>query len=224
MKVLIVDDEKKLALALARGLSLKGYTVDVLHDGKSALTRISLHAIDYDLVILDLMLPSVSGTEICKTVRELGVTVPILILTARSAVENKIDLLLSGADDYMVKPFSFEELAARVHAILRRPKKTAQQKISVGDLELNAALRTAIKDGVPLTLTLKEFSLLEYLMRHPNEVVNREELLSHLWDFNYDSFSNVVDVHVKNLRKKLDQGNSPSILQTVRGVGYRLCI
>ena len=224
MKILIVDDEEKLADALARGLTLKGYTTDTLHDGKSALTRLSLHSKDYDLVILDLMLPFVSGTEICKTVRELGVTVPILILTARNEVENKVDLLLSGADDYMVKPFSFEELAARVQVILRRPQETVQQKVNVGGIELNATLRTATKDGVPLTLTLKEFALLEYLMRHPNEVVNREELISHLWDFNYDSFSNVVDVHVKNLRKKLDKRNSPSILETIRGVGYRLRI
>ncbi|OGZ16265.1 MAG: DNA-binding response regulator [Candidatus Lloydbacteria bacterium RIFOXYC12_FULL_46_25] len=224
MKILIVDDEEKLADALARGLTLKGYTTDVLYDGKSALTRISLHSKDYDLVILDLMLPFVSGTEICKTVRELGVTVPILILTAQSDVENKVDLLLSGADDYMVKPFSFDELAARVHVILRRPQETVQQKVAVGGIALNATLRTATKDGVSLMLTLKEFALLEYLMRHPNEVVNREELLSHLWDFNYDSFSNVVDVHVKNLRKKLDEGSGPSILETVRGIGYRLRI
>jgi two-component system OmpR family response regulator len=224
MKILIVDDEEKLADTLARGLRLKGYTVDVLYDGKSALTRISVHAKDYDLVILDLMLPFVGGVEICKTVRERGVTVPILILTARHEVENKVDLLLSGADDYMVKPFSFEELAARVHVLLRRPTETVQQKVSVGGIDLNATLRTATKDGKPLSLTLKEFSLLEYLLRHPNEVVNREELLSHLWDFNYDSFSNVVDVHVKNLRKKLDKRNNPSILETVRGVGYRLRI
>ena len=224
MKILIVDDEEKLADTLARGLRLKGYAVDVLYDGKSALTRISVHSKDYDLVILDLMLPFVSGDEICKTVRARGVTVPILILTARNEVENKVDLLLSGADDYMVKPFSFEELAARVHVILRRPAETVQQKVSIGGIELNATLRTATKDGKPLSLTLKEFSLLEYLLRHPNEVVSREELLSHLWDFNYDSFSNVVDVHVKNLRKKLDKRNSPSILETVRGVGYRLRI
>ena len=224
MKILIVDDEEKLADTLARGLRLKGYTVDVLYDGKSALTRISVHSKDYDLVILDLMLPFVSGDEICKTVRARGVTVPILILTARSEVENKVDLLLSGADDYMVKPFSFEELAARVHVLLRRPTETVQQKVSVGGIELNATLRTASKDGKPLSLTLKEFSILEYLMRHPNEVVNREDLLSHLWDYNYDSFSNVVDVHVKNLRKKLDTRNKPSVLETVRGVGYRLRI
>lgn len=224
MKILIVDDEEKLADTLARGLRLKGYTTDVLYDGKSALTRISVHSKDYDLVILDLMLPFVSGDEICKTVRARGVTVPILILTARHEVENKVDLLLSGADDYMVKPFSFEELAARVHVILRRPVETLQQKVSVGGIELNATLRTVTRDGNPLSLTLKEFSILEYLMRHPNEVVNREDLLSHLWDYNYDSFSNVVDVHVKNLRKKLDTKNSPSILETVRGVGYRLRI
>ena len=222
MKILIVDDDEKLADTLAHGLRLKGYAVDVLYDGKSALTRISVHSKDYDLVILDLMLPFVSGDEICKTVRARGVTVPILILTARHEVENKVDLLLSGADDYMVKPFSFEELAARVQVILRRPPETVQQKVSIGGVELNATLRTATNKGAPLSLTLKEFSILEYLMRHPNEVVNREDLLSHLWDYNYDSFSNVVDVHVKNLRKKLDTKNSPSILETVRGVGYRL--
>ncbi|TSC85558.1 MAG: two-component system, OmpR family, copper resistance phosphate regulon response regulator CusR [Parcubacteria group bacterium Gr01-1014_8] len=222
MKILLVEDEQKLADALARGLSLKGYTVDTIHDGKKALNRISLHRSDYDLVILDLMLPSMDGAEICKTVREWGVTVPILILTARNETDRKVELLLSGADDYLVKPFSFKELAARVHALLRRPTETVPKIISVSNIELNPVERTVKRDGEEIPLTLKEFGLLEYFMRHPNQVVNREDLLTNLWDFNYASFSNVVDVHVKNLRKKLGSGESENPLETVRGIGYRL--
>jgi DNA-binding response OmpR family regulator len=222
MKILIVEDEKKLAEAMARGLAHKGYAVDIVNDGKKALTRVSLHRNDYDLVILDLMLPSMDGLEIAKAIREYEISVPILVLTARNETENKVNLLLSGADDYMVKPFSFDELAARVHALLRRPVETVPEILRVGDIELNPIERTVMRGGSPIQLTLKEFGLLEYFMRHPNEVVNREDLLSHLWDFNYASFSNVVDVHVKNLRRKLDRGSRSSILETVRGIGYRL--
>lgn len=222
MKILLVEDEEKLADALSRGLKLKGYAVDVVHDGKKALNRISLHRTDYDLVILDLMLPSMDGQEICKTAREWGVTTPILILTARSETDRKVELLLSGADDYLVKPFSFEELAARVHALLRRPTATLPSVINVNDIELNPVERTVRRDGKEVPLTLKEFGLLEYFMRHPNQVVNREDLLTNLWDFNYASFSNVVDVHVKNLRKKLSDDASEDPLETVRGIGYRL--
>ena len=222
MKILIVEDEEKLAAALARGLSLKGYAVDIISDGQKAMTRITLHRDDYDLIILDLMLPGMDGDEICKAARELDVTVPILILTARSETESKVDLLNSGADDYIVKPFSFEELVARVHVLLRRPQGTVPEIIRIKDIALNPIERSVYRDGVQISLTLKEFGLLEYLMRRPNEVVNREELLSHLSDFNYDSFSNVTDVHVKNLRKKLDRAGSPGILETVRGIGYRI--
>lgn len=221
MKILVVDDEKKLADALAKGLTLKGFSVDTLYDGKDALARIRLHAPDYDLIILDLMLPNVGGVAITKDVRELGVTTPILILTAQQETEVKVDLLLSGADDYMVKPFSFDELVARVHAILRRPKTMVTEVLEAGTITLDPSKRVATESGVPLTLTLKEFALLEYFMRHEGEVVNREDLLAHLWDFNYDSFSNVVDVHVKNLRKKLDTKGAPCTLEAVRGIGYR---
>lgn len=221
MKILVVDDEQKLADALAKGLTLKGFSVDTLYDGKDALARIRLHAPDYDLIVLDLMLPHVGGVAITKEVRELGVTTPIIILTAQQETETKVDLLLSGADDYMVKPFSFDELVARVHAILRRPKTMVAEVLSAGTITIDPNARTAQVDGAPLSLTLKEFSLLEYFMRHQNEVVNREDLLAHLWDFNYDSFSNVVDVHVKNLRKKLDEKGSACTLEAVRGIGYR---
>lgn len=222
MKILIVEDEVKLAEAISRGLTYQGYTTDIVSDGKKALTRISLHRDDYDLVILDLMLPSLDGWEICKAAREMEISIPILILTARAETENKVKLLLSGADDYVVKPFSLAELIARVHALLRRPTEALPAALSVRGIELHPAERTVTREEEELSLTLKEFSVLEYLMRHQNQVVSREDLLSHLWDFNYDSFSNVVDVHVKNLRKKLDTPNTPSVIETIRGIGYRI--
>lgn len=222
MRILIAEDETKLAEGLAEGLSRRGYAVDTLGDGKKVFTRISMHRNDYDLLILDLMLPSMSGYDICRQMRDEQITVPILVLTAKGDTEDKVQMLLAGADDYLEKPFSFDELAARMQAVLRRPVQAVPTTLKVGDIELHPAERTASKDGVPLTLTLKEFGLLEYFLRHPNQVVNREDLIAHLWDFNYESFSNVVDVHVKNLRQKLDRGSSPSILETVRGIGYRL--
>ena len=222
MKILLVEDEAKLALAIKKGLEMEGYTVDIIDDGKKALTRISLHRSDYDLVILDLMLPSMDGGEITRQTREMGITLPILILTARAETETKVATLMAGADDYLVKPFSFAELIARIRAILRRPTESLPEVLAVGNLELNTSERRVTRDGEEIPLTLKEFGLLEYFMRRPNQVVNREDLLSHLWDFNYIGFSNVVDVHVKNLRHKLDTGNGDTILETVRGIGYRL--
>ena len=222
MRILLIEDEEKLAEALSRGLTQKGYAVDTLTDGEKGFTRVSLHRHDYDLDILDLMLPTMSGEEVCAAIRKEGITVPILILTARNENEIKIRLLLSGADDYMVKPFAFEELTDRMHALLRRPAESLPEILTVGDITLNPAERTVERDGKPILLTLKEFGMLEYFMRHPNQVVNREDLLSHLWDFNYASFSNVVDVHVKNLRNKLSAKGSSDVLETVRGIGYRL--
>lgn len=222
MKILLVEDEKQLADALARGLTQKGYAVDIVEDGEKALTRISLHREDYDLVILDLMLPKKDGLEVCKAARELGVTVPILILTARTETERKVELLLAGTDDYMIKPFSLDELTARIHALMRRPSESKPETLTVGNIELNVQERRVTRNGKDIPLTLKEFGLLEYFMRRPNQVVNRENLLANLWDFNYVSFSNVVDVHVKNLRRKLDDGSGLAVLETVRGIGYRL--
>jgi len=222
MKILLVEDEEKLAEAIKRGLELGGYTVDIIGDGKKALSRISLHRTDYDAVILDLMLPSMDGHEVCKEMRAQNITVPILILTARAETNTKVDLLLSGADDYLVKPFSFAELSARLQALLRRPSQALPEKLQVGTIELDPGTRRVTKNGEELLLTLKEFSLLEYFMRHPNQVVNREDLLNHLWDFNYVGFSNVVDVHIKNLRRKLGVEEGEGVLETVRGIGYRL--
>jgi two-component system OmpR family response regulator len=223
MRILIVEDEKKLADLLLEALTKKGYAVDTISDGEQALSRLSLHRNDYDLVILDLMLPSMSGVDVCCEARAREVTTPILILTAESKVETKVDLLLSGADDYLVKPFSFDELNARIQALSRRPHEAKPAVLTVGDLTLDPAAHSVMRGDRTLELTLKEFMLLEYFMRHPNEVVNREDLLTHLWDFNYESFSNVIDVHIKNLRRKLDgPGSGESILETVRGIGYRL--
>lgn len=221
MRILIVEDEKKLASALARGLTQKGFAVDTLTDGNAAFTRISLHHTDYDIILLDLMLPGMDGATLCKKIRELDITTPILILTARDETENKVDLLLTGADDYVVKPFSFDELYARIQALLRRPAEMVPTVLQIRDIELNTGQHIVRQGGKVVPLTLKEFMLLEYFMRHPNQVINREELLSHLWDFNYLAFSNVVDVHVKNLRRKLNRGRG-DLLETVRGVGYRL--
>ncbi len=222
MKVLLVEDEEKLAQALKRGLELGGYTVDIVADGKKALTRISLHRDDYDVVILDLMLPSMDGHEICRQMRAKNITVPILVLTARAETDTKVNLLLSGADDYLVKPFSFAELSARLQALLRRPSASLPEVLHVDDIDLDLGTRRVSRGGSEVPLTLKEFALLEYFMRHPNQVVNREDLLTHLWDFNYVGFSNVVDVHIKNLRRKLDGENVDGVLETVRGIGYRL--
>ena len=222
MRILVVEDEPKLASAIAHGLSAKGYAVDTIDDGEKALTRISIHFKDYDLVILDLMLPSLDGLAICRQVRAQSIVIPILVLTARAETETKVELLLAGADDYLVKPFAFDELLARIHALLRRPPESLPEVLMFAPRELTRVAPVALYDGEPLSLTLKEFGLLEYFLRHAGEVVNREDLLAHLWDFNYESFSNVIDVHVKNLRRKLDEGDRDSILETVRGIGYRL--
>ena len=222
MRILVLEDEEKLAEAIKQGLTQKGYAVDTLADGGKGLTRLSLYRDDYDLAILDLMLPTMDGYAILKAAREDHVTLPILVLTARSENETKVKLLLAGADDYLVKPFSFEELTARMQALLRRPPEALPETLKVHDITMNLAERRVYRNGKEIPLTLKEFGMLEYFMRHPDQVVNREDILSHLWDFNYTSFSNVVDVHVKNLRNKLGIAGDADILETVRGIGYRL--
>lgn len=222
MKILVVEDEKKLADALKRGLEQEGYTIDCLYDGAEAEKRIQLHHTDYDLIVLDLMLPGRDGMDICRTVREQGITTPILMLTARDSMEDKIGGLECGADDYLVKPVSFEELAARIRALLRRPKEALPTTISIRNISLNPATRNVTRGAKKIPLTLKEFELLEYLMRNKNQAVSREQLFSHAWDFATNSFSNVVDVHIKNLRKKLSENTYDDPIETVRGIGYRL--
>lgn len=223
MKILLVEDEPKLSKAVAKALKNFGYTVDIIDDGKAAYERIRLYHNDYDLVILDLMLPSIEGHIICRRVRENNIDIPILVLTAKVDVASKVDLLRRGADDYLTKPFSLDELEARIKALLRRPKSTISESLKVGDLELNLTERTVYKNDERVNLTLKEFALLEYFMRNKDRVISRDELLSHVWDFNYTSFfSNSVDVHIKNLRKKIKDDTGQRMIETVRGVGYRL--
>lgn len=223
MHILIVEDEERLAKALKKGLELKGYAVDWLPEPEKALNRIMLYRSEYDVIILDLMLPGMDGAEITKKVRSEGVTTPIIILTARNETEHKVDLLDKGADDYIVKPFSFEELISRINAVLRRPAQSKPVVLKVGDLAMDMATRTVRKDSEEIPLTLKEFSLLECFMRQPGEVLSREKLFDHVWDFNSLSWSNVLDVHMKNLRKKLGTDHhGDQLFETVRGVGYRL--
>ncbi|HYF12854.1 MAG TPA: response regulator transcription factor [Candidatus Paceibacterota bacterium] len=223
MHLLIVEDEEKLAKALKKGLSLKGFAVDWLPDPEKARTRILLYKDEYDLIILDLMLPGMDGAQITEAVRKENVTTPIIILTARNETEHKVDLLNKGADDYIVKPFSFEELLARINSVLRRPSQLQASVLKVGPLEMDTAARVVRKEGREIPLTLKEFSLLECFMREPGVVLSREKLFDHVWDFNALSWSNVLDVHMKNLRKKLDhEDDGKQLFETVRGVGYRL--
>jgi two-component system OmpR family response regulator len=222
MRTLIIEDEERLALSLKKGLEQSGYAADYVLDGEAGERRIELYHKDYDIIILDLMLPKKNGFEVCRSAREKGFTLPILILTARDVTEDKVLALDSGADDYLVKPFSLEELMARVRALLRRPPRTLNNDLVVGTLTMKLAEREVLQNGKKVDLTLKEFELLHYLMRHPGEAINREDLYLHLWDFADNAMSNIIDAHVKNLRRKLDAGEDMTTVETVRGIGYRV--
>lgn len=221
MRILIVEDEETLAKSLKKALEKEGYAADYVIDGETAERRIKISHKDYDLVILDWMLPQKSGVEVAKAVRAEGITIPILMLTARVDTGDKVTALDAGADDYLIKPFSLDELIARVRAILRRPVQAIPMELKAHDLVLNTVTRKVTRGGKEVRLTVKEFSLLEYLLRHPNHVIDRNQVLDHLWGFDFDSFSNVVDVHIKNLRKKIGD-NKRRIIETIRGVGYKV--
>lgn len=222
MRLLIVEDEPKLAEPLKKGLEMKGFTVDYLEDAEKARTRVKLYRDEYDLILLDLMMPGVDGATICREAREEGVTTPIIMLTARDETDMKVKLLNMGADDYIVKPYSIEEVAARVNAVLRRPEQSLPTVLTVRDITLDPAKHVVTKGGEEVALTLKEFSLLEFFMRNPGEALKREAVLDHVWSFDFPAFSNVLDVHMKNLRKKLDDYDDTPLFETIRGVGYRL--
>jgi DNA-binding response OmpR family regulator len=222
MRILIIEDEEKLARSLKRGLESDGYTVDYVLDGDAGQRRLELYGKDYDLVILDLMMPKKDGFEVCRNIRAHNITTPILVLTARESTDDKVRALDAGADDYLVKPFSVEELRARMRALLRRPEQVLPTELHVGSLVLNPATRKVLNNGEEVALTLKEFNLLEYFMRNPGRVLTREQIYDNLWDFVSNSFSNVIDVYVKNLRQKIGNDERGTILETVRGVGYRL--
>jgi DNA-binding response OmpR family regulator len=221
--MLIIEDEEKLAQSLKKGLERSGYAADYVLDGEAGEKRLDLYHKDYDIVILDLMLPKKNGFEVCRVAREKGFTLPILILAARDMTEDKVLALDSGADDYLTKPFSFEELSARVRALLRRPHASLNNEIKIGTLVMKLAEREVWQNGTRVDLTLKEFELLHYLMRRPGKATNREDLYLHLWDFADNAMSNVIDAHVKNLRRKLAIGDEPlTTIETVRGIGYRV--
>lgn len=222
MHLLIVEDEEKLAKALKKGLEMRGYAVDWLPDSEKARSRIILYRNEYDIILMDLMMPGMDGSELTQAVRSEGVSTPIIILTARDETEHKVDLLNRGADDYLVKPFSFEELVARINSVLRRPQKQQPVVLKAGAIEMDSATRVVRVDGKEVNLTLKEFALLECFMREPNVVLTREKLFDHVWDFNLLSWSNVLDVHMKNLRKKLQSRDGDTYFETIRGVGYKL--
>jgi DNA-binding response OmpR family regulator len=222
MKILIIEDEEKLAKAIKEGLEQEGFSADYVLDGEKGQRRIEMYHSNYDLVILDLMLPLKDGITVLKNIREEEITIPVLILTAKDTTEDIVLGLESGADDYLVKPFSIKEFFARVKALLRRPKQSFLPELKIKDLILNPNTKKVFRKDKEILLTLKEFNLLEYLMKHPNQVITREQILFNLWGFEFDSFSNIVDAHIKNLRRKIGGNKKEKILETVRGVGYRL--
>ena len=221
MKILIVEDEKKMASFLERGLKEEGFVVDIAPDGEKGLEYSVIN--EYDLLILDWMLPRMSGIELCHCLRKQKKQVPILMLTAKDSVEDKIKGLDEGADDYLTKPFSFEELLARVRALLRRPPHLKDKTIlQCAKLKLDLIKRQAWAGPQEVSLSQKEFALLEYLMRHAGEVVSRTAIAEHVWDLHFDPMSNTIDVYINFLRKKINEKDACTKIETVRGTGYRL--
>lgn len=220
MRILVVEDEPRMAALLQRGFTDEGYAVDVSTDGVDALWIATENP--FDAIVLDVMLPGKNGYDVCRELRAADRWAPIIMLTARDAIDERIQGLDAGADDYLSKPFSFAELSARVRALVRRGAQERPTIIEVGDLRLDPAQHRAWRGPTELELSPKEMALLELLMRHPDDVVTRTQILEHVWDFAYDGLSNVVDQYVSYLRKKIDKPFGRSDLQTVRGVGYRL--
>jgi DNA-binding response OmpR family regulator len=221
MRLLIIEDEHKIANALKQGLTQEKYAVDIEYDGDSGLGSALNEA--YDIMIIDRMLPgSVDGIEICRQVREAGIHTPILLLTAKDQVRHRIEGLNAGADDYLIKPFSFEELLARIRALLRRPQTAQPNIIKVGDLSLDTINYRVERSGQPINLSAKEFALLEYMMRNAGRVLSKDNLISHVWDFDSDILPNTVEVYMGYLRNKVDKPFGRPLLRTNRGFGYVL--
>ncbi len=222
MRILLVEDEKKMASFIERGLKEEGYAVDVMHDGEKGWECVTVN--DYDLAILDVMLPKMSGFDLCAKMRAEGNRTPVLMLTARDSVEDKIKGLDQGADDYLTKPFAFDELLARIRALLRRPRELKEEsQLSAGGLVMDLLSRKVRNEkGEDIPLSQKEFALLEFLMRHKGEVVTRTQIAEHVWDLHFDPMSNTIDVYINFLRKKIDPPAGKSRIETVRGSGYRL--
>jgi two-component system OmpR family response regulator len=220
MRLLVVEDDVKMAALVRRGLAEEGAAVDVARTGEDALWMAA--ATPYDALVLDVMLPGIDGIETCRRLRAEGVWAPVLLLTARDSVEDRVAGLDGGADDYLTKPFSFAELSARLRALARRGQRERPTVLEAGDLRLDPAAREAWRGTARIELSTKEFALLEAFMRRPGEVLSRLELLEHAWDFNYENRSNVIDVYVRYLRRKVDKPFGVDSIETVRGAGYRL--
>jgi heavy metal response regulator len=220
MKILVVEDERRVAQFIQKGLKEEGHAIDVAYDGEEGGFLAEVN--DYDLILLDIMLPKKNGISVCREIRERGVATPVLMLTARDSVEDKVRGLDAGADDYLAKPFAFEELLARVRALLRRRSETKAPTLKMADLELDPMSRRVSRSGKPIRLTSKEYALLEYMLRNPEKVLSRTLIGEHVWDMNFDPESNVIDVYVSHLRNKVDKGFSPHLIHTLRGQGYIL--
>jgi two-component system, OmpR family, response regulator len=220
MRVLVVEDHAKMAALIGRGLRKEGMAVDVVGDGEQALWRAG--ATEYDAIILDLMLPGIDGFEVCARLRADGLWTPILMLTARDAVRDRVTGLDRGADDYLTKPFSYAELLARLRALTRRGAAERPPELRVGDLRLDPARRRVWRGDAEIRLSAKEFAILETFMRRPGEVLTRFQLLEHAWDYDYENRSNVVDSYIRLLRRKVDRPFGVETIETVRGAGYRL--
>ncbi len=220
MRVLLVEDEKKMASFIERGLKEEGYAVDVMHDGEQGWECVVVN--EYDVLIFDVMLPKINGFDLCAKVRQSGKRMPILMLTAKDSVEDKIKGLDEGADDYLTKPFAFDELLARLRALLRRPRELREEsQLSGSGIVMDLLTRKVKDEKGEISLSQKEFSLLEFLMRHKGEVVTRTQIAEHVWDLHFDPMSNTIDVYINFLRKKIDTVPGKSRIETVRGSGYR---
>jgi len=220
MRILVVEDEKKIAEFIRRGLKEEGYAVDMAHDGEEGLFLAKTN--DYDLVLLDLMLPKLDGLTLCKKLKGAKIKTPVIMLTAKNTVKEKVMGLDSGADDYLTKPFAFEELLARIRAMLRKKDARTPTKLKAADLELDLLTHKVIRGSREIELTTKEFSLLEYLMRKEGIIVTRTMISEHVWDIDFDTFTNVIDVYINYLRNKVDSGSKKKLIHTVRGRGYIL--
>jgi len=220
MRILIVEDDRRLCGVIKRGLLEESYAVDVAYDGEDG--EYLAETTPYDLIVLDIMLPKKDGIEICQRLRLKKVNTPILMLTAKDAVEDRVRGLDAGADDYLVKPFAFNELLARIRALLRREGLSKSPRLQVGNLALDTLTREVWRGQRVVELTSKEYVILEYFMCHPNMVITRTMLEEHAWDYEFDSLSNLIDVYIRRLRRKIDEGEKGSLIQTVRGAGYRL--
>jgi DNA-binding response OmpR family regulator len=222
MRILLVEDERKIANALKRGLQQESFAVDVCMNGEEGLAM----ALDepYDLMVLDRMLPGVDGLTICERVREAGINTPILMLTAKDTIHDRVTGLNHGADDYLVKPFAFEELLARIRSLLRRPAQVITTELTCEDLSLNTQTFSVTRAGKPISLTSKEFALLEYMMRNQNQILTKDTIISHVWDYDADILPNTVEVYISYLRAKIDRAfaGSPPLVHTQRGFGYKL--